>query len=150
LLYCDEGASRWRELGNWSAIDSFPIPVGMAPDGGTSVVLPRLIGLRRATEMLLSNRTVGAPEALEMGLITKLAPDETLSQHCLALARTMAAGAPKAMAATKRLLWNGVGLSVEACLPEEARTVAELSASFDSHEGLRAVIEKRSPQFTGT
>src|SRR5229473_2313347 len=115
--------------------------VGMAPDGGTSVVLPRLIGLRRAMEMLLSNRIVGAPEALEMGLITKLAPDETLAQDCLALARTMAAGAPKAMAATKRLLWNGVGLSVEACLPEEARTVAELSASVDSREGLRAVIE---------
>ena len=104
--------------------------VGMAPDGGTSVVLPRLIGLRRAMEMLLSNRIVGAPEALEMGLITRLAPDQTLSEDCLALARTMAAGAPKAMAATKRLLWNGVGLGVEACLPEEARTVAELSASF--------------------
>lgn len=123
--------------------------VGMAPDGGTSVVLPRLIGLRRAMEMLLSNRIVGAPEALEMGLITRLAPDQTLSEDCLALARTMAAGAPKAMAATKRLLWNGVGLGVEACLPEEARTVAELSASSNSREGLRAVIEKRSPHFIG-
>lgn len=123
--------------------------VGMAPDGGTSVVLPRLIGLRRAMEMLLSNRIVGAPEALEMGLITRLAPDQTLSEDCLVLARTMAAGAPKAMAATKRLLWNGVGLGVEACLPEEARTVAELSASSDSREGLRAVIEKRSPHFVG-
>lgn len=123
--------------------------VGMAPDGATSVVLPRLIGLRRAMEMLLSNRIVAAPEALEMGLITRVAPDQTLTQECLALARTMAAGAPMAMAATKRLLWNGVGLSVEACLPEEARTVAELSATTDSREGLRAVIEKRSPHFTG-
>ena len=123
--------------------------VGMAPDGGTSVVLPRLIGLRRAMEMLLSNRTVAAPEALEMGLITRMVPDQALSKECLALARTMAAGAPMALAATKRLLWNGVGLGVEACLPEEARTVAQLSATADSREGLSAVIEKRSPHFTG-
>jgi 2-(1,2-epoxy-1,2-dihydrophenyl)acetyl-CoA isomerase len=124
--------------------------VGMAPDGGASVVLPRLIGLRRATEILLSNRIVGAQEALEIGLITKVVPDESLSAECLTLARTIAAGAPRAMAATKRLLWNGVGLSVEACLPEEARTVAELAASSDSREGLRAVLEKRAPNFTGT
>jgi 2-(1,2-epoxy-1,2-dihydrophenyl)acetyl-CoA isomerase len=123
--------------------------VGMAPDGGASVVLQRLIGLRRAADMLLTNRQVSAAEALQIGLVTKVVPDEGLATETLALARTIAAGAPKALAATKRLLWNGVGLSVEACLPEEARTVAELSATADALEGLRAVIEKRAPQFRG-
>lgn len=123
--------------------------VGMAPDGGASVVLQRLIGLRRAADMLLTNRQVSAAEALQIGLVTKVVPDESLATETLALARTIAAGAPKALAATKRLLWNGVGLSVEACLPEEARTVAELSATADALEGLRAVMEKRAPQFRG-
>jgi 2-(1,2-epoxy-1,2-dihydrophenyl)acetyl-CoA isomerase len=72
-----------------------------------------------------------------------------LHEEALALARTLAAGAPKALAATKRLVWSGLGSRVEAQLPEEARTVAELSGTADSREGLAAVIERRSPHFTG-
>lgn len=121
--------------------------VGMAPDGGASVALPRLVGFRRAMDMILTNRIVEAPEALSIGLVTKVVPDEALADECLATVRALAAGAPKAMAAAKRLLWNGIG--VEACLPEEARTVAELSATADSREGLAAVIDRRSPVFTG-
>lgn len=123
--------------------------VGMAPDGGASVVLPRLIGFRRAADMFLTNRVVKAPEALEIGLVTRVVPDDVLQDETLSLARELACGAPRALAATKRLLWNGVGLSVEGCLPEEARTVAELSATADSKEGLAAVIEKRLPRFVG-
>ena len=63
------------------------------------------------------------------------------------MAEVIAAGAPMAQAATKRLLWNG--LNVESCLPEEARTVASLSATRDSREGLNAVLEKRKPVFSG-
>lgn len=123
--------------------------VGMAPDGGASVVLPRLIGLRRAADMFLTNRVVKAPEALEIGLVTRVVADDVLQDETLSVARELAGGAPKALAATKRLLWNGVGLGVEGCLPEEARTVAELSATADSKEGLSAVIEKRAPRFVG-
>jgi 2-(1,2-epoxy-1,2-dihydrophenyl)acetyl-CoA isomerase len=53
------------------------------------------------------------------------------------------------MAATKRLVWSGLGGRVEAQLPEEARTVAELSGTADALEGLAAVIERREPRFTG-
>jgi 2-(1,2-epoxy-1,2-dihydrophenyl)acetyl-CoA isomerase len=123
--------------------------VGMAPDAGASVVLQRLVGLRRAMDIMLTNRVVAGQEALNIGLVTKVVPDDALPSETMALARDLANGAPKAMAATKRLLWAGVGLGVEACLPEEARTVADLSASADSREGLRAVIEKRDPHFTG-
>lgn len=123
--------------------------VGMAPDGGASVILPRLIGLRRAADLFLTNRIVEADEALSIGLVTQVAADEDLAEAVRRKAQSVARGAPKALAATKRLLWNGVGLSVEACLPEEARTVSELSATADSREGLAAVIEKRRPVFTG-
>ncbi|GGC87299.1 enoyl-CoA hydratase/isomerase family protein [Chelatococcus reniformis] len=123
--------------------------VGMAPDAGSSVVLARLIGLRRATELFVTNRVVAAEEARALGLINRVVPAGELAVEARRLAAEVAEGAPKALAATKRLLWNGVGLGVEACLPEEARTVAELSATADSREGLAAVIGKRRPVFSG-
>ncbi|MFQ6687164.1 enoyl-CoA hydratase-related protein, partial [Bordetella pertussis] len=119
--------------------------VGMAPDAGSSVILPHLIGFRRAMEMMLSNRTVGADEALEMGLVNQVVADAELDESAARLAATYAAGAPLAQAATKRLLWNT--LQVERALPEEARTVSTLSATADSREGLAAVIGKRQPVF---
>ncbi|MFM2278659.1 MAG: hypothetical protein RLZZ444_890 [Pseudomonadota bacterium] len=121
--------------------------VGMAPDGGASVILPRLIGFRRATEMFLTNRIVEAGEAQSIGLITRCVPDDALAEEARKAVQIYAEGAPLALAATKRLLWNG--LNVESCLPEEARTVSTLSATADSREGLAAVIEKRKPVFKG-
>jgi 2-(1,2-epoxy-1,2-dihydrophenyl)acetyl-CoA isomerase len=123
--------------------------VGMAPDAGVSVTLPRLVGLRKATAILLTNPVISATEALELGIINRVVPDEELADVSLKLARELAAGAPKALAATKRLLWSGIGTSVEQCLPEEARTVSELSGTADAREGLAAVIERRKPTFTG-
>ena len=123
--------------------------VGMAPDAGVSVTLARLVGLRRAAAILLTNPIITAAEALEMGIINRVVPDEQLADASLALAREIAAGAPKALAATKRLLWSGIGISVEQCLPEEARTVSELSGNADAREGLAAVIERRKPNFSG-
>ncbi|CFO28812.1 enoyl-CoA hydratase/isomerase-like protein [Bordetella pertussis] len=96
-------------------------------------------------EMMLSNRTVGADEALEMGLVNQVVADAELDESAARLAATYAAGAPLAQAATKRLLWNT--LQVERALPEEARTVSTLSATADSREGLAAVIGKRQPVF---
>ncbi|SDN41174.1 enoyl-CoA hydratase/isomerase family protein [Afipia sp. GAS231] len=123
--------------------------VAMAPDAGVSVTLSRLVGLRRAMSILLTNPVISAPEALEMGIVTKVVADEELSEASLALARELAAGAPKALAATKRLVWAGSGSSIEQCLSEEARTVSELSGMADAREGLAAVIERRKPKFTG-
>jgi 2-(1,2-epoxy-1,2-dihydrophenyl)acetyl-CoA isomerase len=123
--------------------------VAMAPDAGVSVTLSRLVGLRRAMSILLTNPVISAQEALDLGIITKVVPDEKLADASMALAKELAAGAPKALAATKRLVWSGIGSSVEQCLSEEARTVAELSGTADAREGLAAVIERRKPNFTG-
>jgi len=123
--------------------------VAMVPDAGVSVTLTQLVGLRKAMEILLLNPTLTAPDALAMGLITRVVPDERLFDEALALAQQLAAGAPAALAATKRLLWNGVGLGVEACMHEENRTQAQLAGMGDALEGLAAVIEKRTPVFKG-
>jgi 2-(1,2-epoxy-1,2-dihydrophenyl)acetyl-CoA isomerase len=124
--------------------------VAMAPDAGVSVTLPRLVGMRKATEILLTNPVIDAAEALRLGLVNKIVPDDALASAARALALELALGAPRALAATKRLLRSGLGLGLEACLSEEARTVAELSGTADAREGLAAVIERRKPVFTGT
>jgi len=123
--------------------------VAMAPDAGVSVTLSRLVGLRRAMSILLTNPVISAPEALAIGIVTKVVPDAELAEASFAMARELAAGAPKALAATKRLVWAGTGTSIEQCLSEEARTVSELSGMADAREGLAAVIERRKPVFTG-
>lgn len=123
--------------------------VGMAPDAGVSVSLPQLVGLRKATEILLTNPVIDARDALALGLVNKVVPDDALMGAAAELAAELAAGAPLALAATKRLVRSGLGQVVEACLSEEARTVAELSGTADAREGLAAVIERRKPRFTG-
>lgn len=121
--------------------------VGMAPDAGVSVTLTQLVGLRKALEITLTNITLSAGEALEAGLITRVVPDDELVEEAVALSRELASGATGALAATKRLLWSGVGATVEEQLPEEARIVSELSGTADAREGLAAVIERRDPDF---
>jgi len=123
--------------------------VAMVPDAGVSVSLTQLVGFRKAVEILMLNPVISAAEALAMGLITRVVPDEQLFDSALALARQLAAGAPAALAGTKRLLWSGIGQGVEACMPEENRTQAQLCGMRDALEGLAAVIDKRAPTFTG-
>ena len=123
--------------------------VAMVPDAGVSVTLTQLVGFRRAMEILMLNPVIDAAEAKAIGLVTRVVPDDQLESEALALARQLAAGAPKAMAHTKRLLWSGIGQGVEAAMPEENAAQAMLSGTADALEGLSAVIEKRPPRFTG-
>ncbi|WP_048440314.1 enoyl-CoA hydratase/isomerase family protein [Caenimonas sp. SL110] len=123
--------------------------VAMVPDAGVSVTLTQLVGLRKATEILMLNPVITAPEAKAMGLVTRVVPDASLEDEAWALARQLAQGAPAALANTKRLLWSGIGQGVEAAMPEENSTQAMLCGMTDALEGLTAVIEKRAPRFTG-
>lgn len=125
------------------------VRVGMAPDAGVTVTLTQLVGLRRAMSILLTNEILTATDALEAGLITKVTADGDLDATVAELASSLATSAPLALAATKRLVWAGVGAGVAGQLPEEARTVSELSGTADSLEGLAAVLARRAPEFTG-
>jgi 2-(1,2-epoxy-1,2-dihydrophenyl)acetyl-CoA isomerase len=124
--------------------------VGMAPDAGVSITLTRLVGLRQALRIALANPMLDAHEARALGIVTDVIEEEAaLYDAALALARTLAASAPLAQAQTKRLLWRGLSASLEEALPDEARTVSELSGTADAREGLAAVIERRDPSFQG-
>jgi 2-(1,2-epoxy-1,2-dihydrophenyl)acetyl-CoA isomerase len=117
--------------------------VAMAPDAGATVTLAQIIGLRRAMDMALTNRTLDAREALELGLVNRVVEDGELEREGVALARRLANGPTQALGATKRLLWEGIGARVEDRLEEEARTVSELGGTADAREALRAVIERQ-------
>lgn len=123
--------------------------VGMAADGASSVTLSQIVGARKAMELLLLNPTLTAEEAHAIGLVNEVVEDDQLDKRLLALAGELAEMAPLALAATKRLVWAGLGASVEERLGEEARVVSELSGTADAREGLAAVIERRAPKFTG-
>ena len=118
-------------------------------EAGGSVTLANIVGLRKAMEIALLNPTLSAAEAAELGIVNRVVPDDAVLDEGRALARELAGGATRALAATKRLLWDGIGATVESRLPDESRTVSELSVTADAREGLAAVIEKRRPKFSG-
>ena len=125
------------------------VRVGMAPDGGTTVTLARIVGLRRALDLLLTNPTLTAVEARDLGIVSRVVPDDELAAAVDALAAELAAMPPLGLAATKRLVWDGLGSTVADRMPEEARVVSELSGTADSREALAAVIERRPGKYVG-
>ena len=126
------------------------VRVGMAPDAGSTVTLAQIVGVRKALEILVLNPTLSADEAARLGLVNRVVDDDELETGLLALAGELLALPPLAVAATKRLVWNGVGASIDERLGEEARVVSDLSRTADSREGLNAVISRRPPKFTGS
>lgn len=123
--------------------------VGLTPDGSLSYLLPRFIGLKRALELTLTNRTLSADEALDWGLITKVVSDAELLSQAKAIAIQLAAGAPKALGAAKRLLHGGWTETLETQMEYESRTIASMAHTSDTQEGIKAFVEKRTPKFRG-
>ena len=123
--------------------------VGLTPDGSMSYFLPRLIGLKRALELTLTNRVLSAQEALDWGLITRVVPEGELLSQAIACATQFAEGAPKALGAAKRLMHGGWSETLETQMENESQTIAAMTRSSDTHEGIEAFIEKRAPKFTG-
>ena len=125
------------------------VRVGMAPDAGTTVTLARIVGVRRAMEILLTNPTLTAEQAHGLGIITRVVADADLASAVDELAADLAAQPPLGLSATKRLVWDGLGSTVAERLPEEARVVSELSGTADSREALAAVIQRRPGKYVG-
>ncbi|MFZ9709113.1 MAG: enoyl-CoA hydratase/isomerase family protein [Steroidobacteraceae bacterium] len=121
--------------------------VALTPDGGTSFFLPRLIGAKRAMELLLTPRALTAAEALEWGLVNRVVPDGEVLSAALEWARQLAIGPQAAYAKTKRLLAPSRS-ALEAHLSLEGRTIAGQASSPEGIEGIRAFLEKRRPQFS--
>jgi 2-(1,2-epoxy-1,2-dihydrophenyl)acetyl-CoA isomerase len=123
--------------------------IGLVPDGGGTYFLPRRVGLARAKELCFTADVVEAAEAWRMGLVNRVVPAGELVAAATALARRIADGPPRALAAAKSLLDRAVGADLETCLASEARAQGLMVESEDHREGLAAFFEKRAPRFTG-
>lgn len=125
------------------------VSLGIPPGWGATQRLPRLIGPERAKELIFTGRRVGAEEALQIGLISRVVPVESLMDTALETARTIAAQAPRAVAAAKRAINHALDNDLVAGLAYEAEVFASAFTSTDQREGMTAFIEKRPPNFTG-
>ncbi|MEL6862143.1 MAG: enoyl-CoA hydratase/isomerase family protein [Pseudomonadota bacterium] len=123
--------------------------IGFSPDGASTYVLPRLVGMRKFQELVLTNRTVDANEALNIGLITEIVPNDDLLEHAEKTARRLASGPTQAYAATRRLLLETFDNSLDTHLAREVELLAAVSASDDVSEGIQAALERRKASFKG-
>lgn len=123
--------------------------LGTTPDGGSTWLLPRLVGLKRASEIALLGDRFGAAEAERWGLINRVVAADRLDAETRDLARRLAAGPPNAYAGTKRLLDDGLTRDLADQLRNEAQSFADAATTEDFHEGVTAFTEKRAPRFKG-
>ena len=123
--------------------------VGLSPDGGLSWHLPRLVGLRRAQEIILTNNRVSAADAESIGLVTRMVEDADLPAEGAELARKLAGAATGAVGAMRALLLETYGATLETQLERETRSIAGMAAGADCREGVAAFRERRKPEFKG-
>lgn len=120
---------------------------GLTPDGTSSFFLARTVGLRRATELVLTNRMLSANEAVDWGLANKVVPDDEVLDEARGLASRLAAGPTNAFGGAKRLLIDGASSALEAAMEREAFAIAQQSRHAESIEGIDAFLNKRKPEF---
>ena len=121
--------------------------IGLTADGGLSWLLPRLVGLRRAQDIVLTNRRVSADEAQAIGLVTRTVDDDALAEEGMALARQLADGPTQALASARALLQDSLETGFEIQLDRELRSMIAAGAGPESEEGLSALLARRKPEF---
>lgn len=123
--------------------------LGLAPGGGGTQRLPRLVGRTRALEVLLTGRFLTAEDAYNWGIVNRVVAKEELLSATAEMAATMAAMAPQALAVTKRVVRDGLVSPLPAALTLEQDATARLIVTDDAREGIAAFIEKREAHFPG-
>ncbi len=125
------------------------IKVGLTPDCGGTFILPRLIGWRRANQLLMTGEIVTAQRALEWGMINAVLPDTDLMGEALRLATELANGPTSALGRIKSLMEAGATGDYETQLELEREAQIKSGQTQDAMEGIAAFVEKRAPKFRG-
>jgi 2-(1,2-epoxy-1,2-dihydrophenyl)acetyl-CoA isomerase len=122
---------------------------GLVPDGSSTYFLPRIVGLKRALELTLTNRIFSAQEALQWGLVTRVVPDNELLAQAKAIALQLASGPTRAYGVSKRLLHSGWAETLETQMENESQAIANSARTADAREGISAFLEKRPAKYKG-
>lgn len=125
------------------------VKVGIVPGDGGAWLLPRIVGFSKATELALTGETIGAEEALRIGLVSRVVPGADLLAAAREVADKIAANPPHAVRMTKRLLREGQSATLANILEMSAAMQSLAHATKDNDEAMDAFLEKRAPRFTG-
>ncbi|MGH7025685.1 MAG: enoyl-CoA hydratase/isomerase [Caulobacteraceae bacterium] len=122
--------------------------IGLVPDGGSTYLLPRMIGRARAMEMALLGERVAAAQALDWGMINRVVPDADLMSTAMSLAKALASG-PASLGLSRQILWASLDADWAAQLHRERLAQKNAGKSADFAEGVAAFLQKRPAAFTG-
>ena len=122
---------------------------GIVPDGGAAFLLPRLVGLNRAKELLFLGDDLGADDAERIGLVNRVVPGDALMATTQALAHRLASGPTQAIGLTKALIHRSLTVDLATSLELEAFYQAANARTEDAREGLMSFVERRAPSFKG-
>jgi len=122
---------------------------GVVPESGGTWLLPRLLGWAKASEIVFAGRSLAAEEALELGLVNRVVDDARLIEETMTLAEEIAANAPLAVQAAKRMMRAGLSESFDENVDRVYLQVLPLLRTRDFKEGYTAFLEKRAPRFEG-
>lgn len=123
--------------------------LGLLPGNGGTQRLPRLIGMNKALELMITGETLTPDQALATGMVNRLFPAESFFTEVEAFANRLANGATLAISYIKKAVYEGMDRTLEQGLELERQLIEPLFDSDDAREGLSAFVEKRKPQFQG-
>ncbi len=132
-----------------ASFGEFFVKMGILPDMNGCFILPRILGIHKAKELIFTGERIDAKEAERIGLVNKVVPHEELMPKVKELAKKLAESAPLAIGMAKRLIQEGYGELFGEMLKQEIRYQAKLYASEDHMEAALAFFEKRKPRFKG-
>lgn len=122
---------------------------GVLPESGGTWLLPRMLGWAQAAEIIFTGRTLSAERCLELGLVNRVVPHDSLERETLALAQEIADNAPLAVQASKRMMRAGLSEEFADHVHHVFLQLVPLFGTKDFREGMRSFLEKRKPRFEG-
>lgn len=138
-----------RVMGQGAKLAAAFVKRGIVPESGGTWLLPRMIGWAKAAELIFTGRTLTADEALALGLANTVVPDGEVAAVAQGLAREIAANAPMAVQASKRMMRMGLDETFETHVQHVYLQLLPLFRTEDFQEGMRSFLEKRAPSFAG-